>query len=74
CNSFNGTYILTNGNGITISPLASTMVACPNMQTESELFRVMELVDNYTIEQDTLLLNTKTELLAKFIATKIKDK
>jgi heat shock protein HslJ len=50
------------------------MVACPNMQTESELFRVMELVDNYTIEQDTLLLNTKTELLAKFIATKIKDK
>ena len=69
CNSFNGTYILTNGNGIRISPLASTMMACLNMEIESGLFRALGMVDNYTISQDTLSLNkAKTPPLAKFVA------
>jgi heat shock protein HslJ len=68
CNSFNGVYTLTNGNGISISPLASTMMACEDMEIESELFRAMEMTDNYTIQLDTLSLNrARMAPLARFV-------
>lgn len=68
CNSFNGTYILTNGNRITISPLASTMMACLNMEIDSQLFRLMDMADNYIINRDTLSLNrARMATLARFV-------
>ena len=68
CNSFNGTYTLTNGNRIAISPLASTMMACINMEIDSQLSRAMDMADNYTINKDTLSLNrARMAPLAKFV-------
>ncbi len=71
CNSFSGMYILSNGNSIQFSPLASTMMACLKMETESEMFKAMETVDNYSIKGDTLSLHKAGMApLAKFVAVK----
>ena len=73
CNSFFGGYTLNPGNKITFSPIGATRMACPNMETESQLFKVLGTVDNYTINGDTLLLN-KAEMapLAKLEAVYLK--
>lgn len=68
CNSFSGTYTLHNGKKIKFSPLTSTMKACKNMKTETELFKTIELIDSYEVIQDTLFLTTETNFpMAKFI-------
>jgi heat shock protein HslJ len=74
CNSFNGTYTLNSKNRIKISPLASTMMACLDMTTESELSRVLEMVDSYAIKQDTLSLNrARIAPLARFVAIEVES-
>jgi heat shock protein HslJ len=73
CNSFFGGYSLQPGNRITFSQIGSTRIACPNMETESQLFQVLEAVDNYTINGDTLLLNkAKMAPLARLKAVYLK--
>lgn len=57
CNSFMGSYELLEGNRITFSQIASTMMACMNMDIEKQLFEVLERADNYTLNNDTLMLN-----------------
>jgi heat shock protein HslJ len=57
CNNFFGTYELTQGNRISFSKMASTMMACPDMTTEQELFMILETVDNYTLGTTTLQLS-----------------
>lgn len=58
CNSIFGTYTLENGNRIRFSKMASTMMACPDVDfNESEFLKVLELADNYTIVDDVLSLN-----------------
>ncbi len=58
CNTFNGTYTLEKGQRIRFSPLAATLKACLEVDVnESEFFKVFELVDNYSINGDTLSLN-----------------
>lgn len=67
CNTFNGSYQLKEGNRITFSKIASTLMACENMETEQEFFKVLELADNYFINSDTLFLHkAKMAPLAKF--------
>ncbi len=67
CNSFSGTYELSEGNRIRFSPLASTKMACPDMITESRLFQILEMTDNYSVNGDFLFLNkAKMSPLAKF--------
>ena len=67
CNSFFGNYELTEGNRVTFSKMASTMMACPDMNTEQELFTILETVDNYTLSANTLHLNkARMAPLAKF--------
>ncbi len=69
CNSFSGTYELSEGNRIRFSPLASTKMACPDMITESQLYRILEMTDNYNVNGDFLFLNkAKMTPLAKFEA------
>ena len=69
CNTFSGTYTLANGNRITFSPLASTMMACMNMEIDAQLNQVLKMADNYAIKQDTLSLNrARMAPLAKFVA------
>lgn len=67
CNNFFGNYELTEGNRVTFSKIASTMMACPDMNTEKELFQILETVDNYTLSSTTLQLNkARMAPLAKF--------
>ncbi|MHC1777781.1 MAG: copper resistance protein NlpE N-terminal domain-containing protein [Lentimicrobium sp.] len=67
CNSFFGSYELKEGNRVAFSKMGSTMMACPNMTTEQELFKVLETVDNYTTDGKTLQLNkARMAPLARF--------
>ena len=68
CNNFFGNYELKEGNRISFSKMASTMMACPDLAPEQELFKVFETADNYTIYGDELSLNkARMAPLAKFI-------
>ncbi|CAM3330853.1 META domain-containing protein [Aequorivita lipolytica] len=58
CNTFSGSYTLEEGNRIRFSQMATTMMACPDVNfNEAEFLKFFELADNYTINGDTLSLN-----------------
>lgn len=58
CNTFFGDYNLEENNRIRFSKLATTRMACPeNMIEESEILKVFELADNYTVNDNLLMLN-----------------
>jgi heat shock protein HslJ len=67
CNSMMGAYELKEGNLIHFKNLASSRMACPDMKTENDFKKMLEQVDNYTIEGDQLSLNkAKMAPLATF--------
>ena len=69
CNTFNGNYELKEGNRITFSKISATLMACDNMETETQFFKVLEMTDNYLLSTDTLLLHeAKMAPLARFEA------
>ena len=69
CNNFNGTYAMPKSFGISFSNIASTMMACDNMDLESTLLKTLEEVDSYNIKGNILLLKKeKLTTLAKFEA------
>ena len=73
CNSFNGTYVLSEGSQIRFSKLASTRMACLDMATEQQMLNALESAENYFINSDTLLLHkAKMATLAKFAAVYFK--
>ncbi|MTF39032.1 copper resistance protein NlpE N-terminal domain-containing protein [Cyanobacterium aponinum UTEX 3221] len=57
CNNFMGGFELKEGNRLTLKQMASTMMACENMETEISFLRTLEQVDNYTIKDGVLSLN-----------------
>jgi heat shock protein HslJ len=67
CNTYNGTYTVT-GNKITISPLASTRMACSDpagvMEQETQFLAALQTAATYNIENATLELRTKDGALA----------
>ena len=73
CNMFKGTYSLEEGNRIRFSKIASTMMMCVNMETETQFIKVLETADSYLISDNVLILyNTETEPLAKFESASLK--
>ncbi len=67
CNLINGNYDLKEGNRITFGRIASTMMACPDMETGDRFNQVLEQVDNYAISDGMLSLNrARMAPLAKF--------
>ncbi len=54
---FFGSCELKEGNRVTFSKMGSTMMACPNMATGNELFKVPETIDNSTTDGNSLQLN-----------------
>lgn len=69
CNGYGGNFELKAGNRIQFDRVISTMIACENLQTENELFRVLESVDNYYADGSKLQLNkAKMAPLAVFEA------
>ncbi len=57
CNTFFGSYTLSEGSRIKFSDMASTMMACPGQAAEHDFLRVFEEADNYSLYGDTLTLN-----------------
>ena len=69
CNSFFGQYRLEPGQRIGFEGLGSTMMACTDMQTETQFFDALERADNYTIVDSILTLNrARMAPLARFRA------
>lgn len=56
CNRLFGPYELEERNGFDIERLASTMMACPNMDLESRFAKLLEEADKYEIDGDVLTL------------------
>jgi copper homeostasis protein (lipoprotein) len=71
CNRFFGTYELTVGNRLRFAPnLASTMMACPELERERAFLEVLGRVDNYAIADGVLSLNrARMAPLARFRAS-----
>jgi heat shock protein HslJ len=73
CNNFSGTYILKSNDRITLSKIMSTLMACKQMETENEFFKVLQMADNYYVSGDTLILNkARMAPLARFQAVYFK--
>ncbi len=69
CNNFWGSFNLQEGNRVSFSKMASTLMTCPDLQLETELYRVLDRTDNYAIKDNILSLNkAKMAPLAKFEA------
>ena len=68
CNSINGTYeIDAEKNRIKFSKMVSTLMACPNMETEDKLKQALETADNYSTDGEFLSLNkARMAPLARF--------
>lgn len=67
CNSFNGSYELKEGNQISFSKMATTLMACPALDKEQQFMKVIEMADNYNATDTTLVLNkARMAPLARF--------
>jgi len=68
CNRVMGSYELQEGNRISFGRgMASTMMACPDMETPDRFNEVLNTVDNYTIADGVLSLNkARMAPLARF--------
>ncbi len=57
CNLINGSFMLSKGQRISFTQIASTMMSCPDIEIETEFLKVLEMCDNYSINDDVLTLN-----------------
>ena len=57
CNVINGSFKISENNKMEFKQMISTMMACLNMEVESKLMKALEMVDNYTVNDDVLSLN-----------------
>ncbi len=76
CNTFFGPWESArgSGNGIKIGQIASTMMACPDMDTESAFFKALENITEYRTEGGRLYLYEGQTLKAVFQGTDKKVK
>lgn len=73
CNGFGGTYETKNNFNISFGSMIGTMIACPALETENELFNVLKNADNYYVIGDTLSLSKgRMATMAKFVAVYFK--
>jgi len=70
CNGIRGSYSLGKGNSIAFSQGISTLMACPDMDTEQQMKSVLEDVRSYTLNGKVLTLQSgQGETIAKLKAT-----
>jgi copper homeostasis protein (lipoprotein) len=68
CNNIFGSYEIKEGNRISFGSAGSTMMACPDMETEKNFLDVLEKVDNYSVSDSILSLNrARMAPLARFV-------
>jgi heat shock protein HslJ len=66
---FMGGFEMKEGNRITLTQMASTMMACENMEMEMTFLQTLQQVDNYAMKDNVLSLNrAKMSPLLKFTA------
>lgn len=65
CNRFFGNYEM-DGDKLKFSPLGATRMACPDLQTETEFFQVLETVDSYSLKDGVLAFKSKGKPVAVF--------
>lgn len=69
CNNFMGGFEIKEGNVISFAPLASTMMACENMEMEANFMQTLQQVDNFALKDNVLSLHkAKMSPLLKFSA------
>ena len=67
CNAMFGGYEIKNQFQLSFKQLASTLMACENMATEEAFFKVLTMVDNFSISGDKMSLNrARMAPLARF--------
>ncbi len=71
CNTFRGFYELKGDSRIAFSMMASTLMACADMELETEFMKAIQVADNYNFDGKTLVLNrARMAPLARFEAMK----
>lgn len=60
CNSIRGGFTVKDKNELRFGQGASTMMACPNMETEIELKKVLGLIRKFEIENNVLYLRDES--------------
>src|SRR5699024_11266410 len=68
CNQLMGTYELEGDNKISFSKMASTMMACPDLELEQKFAQMFENVDHYSLNGEKLELLQGDKVLARFAA------
>ncbi len=69
CNRFSGHFELLDGNRILFTKMLNTLIGCKNAEQEQAFLKVFELIDHYTIKNDTLsLAKARMASMAKFKA------
>lgn len=67
CNNFFGQYELLEGDRIKFGQAGSTLMACPDMETEKAFMEVLKMADNYNVVEGIFSLNrAKMAPLARF--------
>ena len=73
CNTFTGGYELKEPNRISFSQVASTQMACIDMENETQFLKVLSQADSYYLKGDTLqLIRARMAPLAVFQAVYLK--
>ncbi len=65
CNRFFGGYEM-DGRKLNFSQMGATRMTCPDINIESEFFKILENTDNYEIKDHQLFLRQKDKVLAVF--------
>ncbi len=66
CNQLMGTYELKPENGISFSKMASTLMACPNLNLEDQFVDALQTADKYAVNGEYMTLFEGEQPLAKF--------
>jgi len=74
CNRFFGGFELMDGDRIRLSRLASTMMACPNLDQEQTYLRALEATRTFAISQNKLSFKDASgKAVARFQAVAIAE-
>lgn len=68
CNRLMGSYTTGERRALKIGPVASTKMACPNLDQEQQFLRAIEATTHYDMDGPMLLLLSNGELHAVFQA------
>ncbi|MCO5248670.1 MAG: META domain-containing protein [Chitinophagales bacterium] len=73
CNQIFGSYKLLGGNRIEFGALASTMMACQNMNLEKIFNKSIPIIDTYAIYDNNELVLTKAKMSPVFRFVKVQE-